>query len=94
MVFTVSDGVTFWDGSPLTADDIVFSLQRQMDPTLGGFYGAVFTRVESITATGAERGDDRALAARLLPRGRAGVDARHHRLEGVRRGAGRGVRHA
>ena len=42
----------------------------------------------------AERGDDRALAARLLPRGRAGVDARHHRVEGVRRGAGRGVRHA
>ena len=51
MVFTVRDGVTFWDGSPLTADDIVFSLQRQMDPTLAGFYGLVFERVESITAT-------------------------------------------
>jgi peptide/nickel transport system substrate-binding protein len=51
MVFTVRDGVTFWDGSPLTADDIVFSLQREMDPTLGGFYGAAFSRVASITAT-------------------------------------------
>jgi peptide/nickel transport system substrate-binding protein len=51
MVFTVRDNVTFWDGSPLTADDIVFSLQRQMDPTLGGFYGAAFARVASITAT-------------------------------------------
>jgi peptide/nickel transport system substrate-binding protein len=51
MVFTVRDGVTFWDGSPLTADDIVFSLQREMDPTLGGFYGAVFARVDSIEAT-------------------------------------------
>ena len=51
MVFTVRDGVTFWDGSPLTADDIVFSLQREMDPALGGFYGATFGRVESITAT-------------------------------------------
>ena len=51
MVFTVRDGVTFWDGSPLTADDIVFSLQRQMDPNLGGFYGAAFARVASITAT-------------------------------------------
>jgi peptide/nickel transport system substrate-binding protein len=53
MVFTVRDGVTFWDGSPLTADDIVFSLQRQMDPNLGGFYGAAFARVASITATAA-----------------------------------------
>jgi peptide/nickel transport system substrate-binding protein len=51
MVFTVRDGVTVWDGSPLTADDIVFSLQRQMDPNLGGFYGAAFARVASITAT-------------------------------------------
>jgi peptide/nickel transport system substrate-binding protein len=51
MVFTVRDGVTFWDGTPLTADDIVFSLQRQMDPALGGFYGAAFARVASITAT-------------------------------------------
>jgi peptide/nickel transport system substrate-binding protein len=51
MVFTVREGVTFWDGSPLTADDIVFSLQREMDPTLGGFYGAAFARVKSIKAT-------------------------------------------
>lgn len=51
MVFTVTDGVTFWDGTPLTADDIVFSLQREMDPSLGGFYGAAFARVASIEAT-------------------------------------------
>ncbi len=51
MVFTVTDGVTFWDGTPLTADDIVFSLQREMDPTLGGFYGLAFARVASIEAT-------------------------------------------
>ena len=94
MVFTVRDGVTFWDGSPLTADDIVFSLQREMDPTLGGFYGARLRSGGVDQGHRAERGDDRALAARLLPRGRAGVDARHHRVEGVRRGAGRGVRHA
>ena len=51
MVFTVTEGVTFWDGTPLTADDIVFSLQREMDPTLGGFYGLAFSRVASIEAT-------------------------------------------
>ena len=51
MVFTITDGVTFWDGTPLTADDIVFSLQREMDPTLGGFYGLAFARVASIEPT-------------------------------------------
>jgi peptide/nickel transport system substrate-binding protein len=48
---TVRDGVKFWDGSPLTADDIVYSLGRVRDAKLGGFYAAVFSRVTSITAT-------------------------------------------
>jgi peptide/nickel transport system substrate-binding protein len=52
MVLTLRDGVKFWDESPMTADDVVFSLQRESDPTLGGFYGAAFSRVASITATG------------------------------------------
>jgi len=52
MVFTLRDGVTFWDGSPLTPDDVVFSLQRNTDPKVGSFYGAAFSRVASITATG------------------------------------------
>jgi peptide/nickel transport system substrate-binding protein len=52
MVFTLRDGVTFWDGSPMTTADVVFSLERQADPALGGFYGAAFSRVKSIEATG------------------------------------------
>ena len=55
LVFTVRQGVTFWDGSPLTSADIVFSLQRQMDPKLGGFYQQVFNRVQSITANGPQQ---------------------------------------
>ncbi len=51
LVFTLHSGVKFWDGTTLTSDDVVYSLQRQMDPKLGGFYGAVFNRVASITAT-------------------------------------------
>ncbi len=51
-VITLKEGITFWDGTPLTADDVVFSLERARNPELGGFYGQVFTRVESITATG------------------------------------------
>ncbi len=29
---TVRDGITFWDGTPLTADDVLFSLKRVTDP--------------------------------------------------------------
>jgi len=52
MVFTLRPGVTFWDGSPVTAADVVYSLDRQMNPAYGGFYGGVFNRVRSIQATG------------------------------------------
>lgn len=52
LVLTLRDGVTFWDGTPLTAADVVFSLNRQMNPELGGFYGAVFANVTGIEATG------------------------------------------
>ncbi|MFM7686977.1 MAG: ABC transporter substrate-binding protein [Actinomycetota bacterium] len=53
LVLTLREGVTFWDGTPMTADDVVFSLNRQKDPALGGFYGAVFAKVSDIAATGA-----------------------------------------
>ena len=51
LVFAINPAAKFWDGSPVTADDVVYSLDRQMDPKLGGFYGAVFNRVKSIVAT-------------------------------------------
>jgi peptide/nickel transport system substrate-binding protein len=51
MVFTLRPGVKFWDGHPVTSADVVYSLDRQMNPKLGGYYGAVFNRVASITAT-------------------------------------------
>jgi peptide/nickel transport system substrate-binding protein len=53
LVFTIKPGVTFWDGNPVTPDDVVYSLHRQTDTALAGFYPQVFNRVDSITATGA-----------------------------------------
>jgi peptide/nickel transport system substrate-binding protein len=53
LVYAINPAATFWDGTPVTADDAVFSLNRQRDPKLGGFYGVVFSRVASITATDA-----------------------------------------
>ncbi len=55
LVFDLKPNVTFWDGSPLTPDDVVYSLNRNTDANLGGFYSAVFTNVQSITATGASQ---------------------------------------
>jgi peptide/nickel transport system substrate-binding protein len=55
MVFTLRPGVKFWNGDPVTPADVVYSLQRQMDPAFGGFYGQVFDRVKSIAATGSDQ---------------------------------------
>jgi peptide/nickel transport system substrate-binding protein len=52
MVFTLRPGVKFWDGHAVTPADVVYSLDRNIDPKLGGFYGLVFNRVKSIAATG------------------------------------------
>ncbi|HEX8870590.1 MAG TPA: ABC transporter substrate-binding protein, partial [Lentzea sp.] len=52
MVFTLRPGVRFWDGHPVTPADVVYSLDRQFNPKLGGYYPTVFDRVASITATG------------------------------------------
>jgi peptide/nickel transport system substrate-binding protein len=52
LVFTLRPGVRFWDGHPVTPADVVYSLNRQRDSKLGGFYGPVFGRVRSIGATG------------------------------------------
>src|SRR5512142_1024700 len=55
LVFTISKGAAFWDGSPVTPADVVYSLERQENPAVGGFYGQVFARVKSIAATGADQ---------------------------------------
>jgi len=52
LVITLRDDVNFWDGTPMTAADVVFSLNRQKDPANGGFYGSVFVNVTDIAATG------------------------------------------
>ena len=55
MVFTLRRTVKFWDGHPVTPADVVYSLGRQMDPKLGGFFQGVFDRVASIAATGSDQ---------------------------------------
>jgi peptide/nickel transport system substrate-binding protein len=55
VVFTIRNGARFWDGHPVTPADVVYSLERQENPAVGGFYGQVFSRVKSIAATGSDQ---------------------------------------
>ena len=55
MVFTLRPGVKFWDGHPVAPADVVYSLDRQLSPQLGGYNAADFSRVALITATGASQ---------------------------------------
>jgi peptide/nickel transport system substrate-binding protein len=53
-IYQLRDDVTFWDGTPMTAQDVVFSLNRHLDPDEGSYWAsdAVSGNVESIKATG------------------------------------------
>lgn len=39
-VIDIRPGVTFWDGSPVTAEDVVYSLERHRSDVTSAFYGA------------------------------------------------------
>jgi peptide/nickel transport system substrate-binding protein len=52
LVMEIRQGVTFWDGQPLTAADVVYSLQRNTDPKVHPINGSFFVNVSSIEQTG------------------------------------------
>lgn len=51
-VYTIRDGVSFHDGTPLTAADAVVSMSRHLDPEVGSFWFSVYQNVVSIEQTG------------------------------------------
>lgn len=53
-VYTLREGVRFWDGTPMTADDVVFSLSRHLDPNEGSYWASdqVTGNIETIEKTG------------------------------------------
>jgi peptide/nickel transport system substrate-binding protein len=55
IVFTIRTSAKFWDGKSVTPADVVYSLERNTNKALAGFYGAVFQNVASISATGADQ---------------------------------------
>lgn len=51
-VYTIRPGVRFHDGSMLTADDVVASLRRHLDPAVGSYWISVFQNVTAVEKTG------------------------------------------
>lgn len=51
-VYTIRQGVTFHDGTPLTPADVVASMRRHLDPEVGSFWFSVYQNVASIEQTG------------------------------------------
>jgi peptide/nickel transport system substrate-binding protein len=49
-VYQIRKGVKFWDGNPLTAEDVAYSLARNLDP--GSYFNTFYSRVKDIRATG------------------------------------------
>jgi len=52
MVLTIRDGVTFHDGSPLTAEDVAFSVQRITNPDFGSPQLGQFNQIIGAEVTG------------------------------------------
>lgn len=52
-VFTLRRGVRFWDGSPVTADDVAYSLARHLKKGSGSTLLYLVDTVRSVRATGA-----------------------------------------
>ncbi|OIJ99623.1 ABC transporter [Streptomyces colonosanans] len=52
LILNLRPDITFWDGKPMTADDVVHSLTRQQDPKSGSISTALFANVSSIAKSG------------------------------------------
>ena len=62
-VVTLKDGIKFGDGKEVTADDVVYSFQRLLDPDLNVYGGSVLRSV--LDKTGITKVDDRTVELKL-----------------------------
>lgn len=51
-VYQIRDDVTFSDGSPMTMDDVIYSLERTRDPDVASYLSGMFDNVDTIEQTG------------------------------------------
>lgn len=54
-IYKIREGVKFWDGSPLTPEDVVYSLNRQIDPANASVYLNPYAdQIKSVKTEGAD----------------------------------------
>lgn len=51
-VYTIRPGVKFWNGDEMTAEDVAYSLNRNLDPKVASHFAGYYANVNSIEATG------------------------------------------
>jgi peptide/nickel transport system substrate-binding protein len=51
-VYKVRKGVKFWDGSPLTAEDVAYSIQRHKDPKVGSLLAGLIPTLAGVEVSG------------------------------------------
>ncbi|MDD3367599.1 MAG: ABC transporter substrate-binding protein [Lachnospiraceae bacterium] len=51
-VYNVRSDVTFSDGTPMTMEDVMFSIERYQDPAVASYLAWMYANVESIEQTG------------------------------------------
>jgi peptide/nickel transport system substrate-binding protein len=51
-VLQIRPNVKFWDGHTMTADDVVYSLHRHLDPKQGSYWTDTYQYVKSVAKTG------------------------------------------
>lgn len=47
-IYHLRKDVKFWDGNPMTADDVVYSMQRVMDPKTASYVGWMYGNVDKV----------------------------------------------
>ena len=51
-VYQIRDDVTFSDGTPMTMDDVIYSMERHQDEAVNSYLGWMYDSVKTIEATG------------------------------------------
>ena len=51
-VFDLRPDATFWDGNPVTPEDVIFSIQRTLADATASSWATAFSNLDSIAATG------------------------------------------
>ena len=54
LVYKLRKGVTFWDGTPLTPADVVYTMEQQRDPSFKSTQSLYYESIKTIAATGSD----------------------------------------